>query len=135
MHAPDAPCRIGGRPSRFLEILRGPQADLLLFAGLSPTPEAIHALQVLEESVAPLQEHMRVRYVFPSQAYASDAGMSEDDPQVIVDGLEKLHAVFGIERPEIVYVRPDGYIGLRTENLDGRSLSHYFQLIYAVAGQ
>jgi 2-polyprenyl-6-methoxyphenol hydroxylase-like FAD-dependent oxidoreductase len=135
MHAPDAPCRIGGRPSRLLEILRGPKADLLLFAGLSPTPEAIRALQVLEESVASLQEHVRVRYVFPSQAYASDAGMSVDDPQVIVDGLEKLHAVFGMERPEIVYVRPDGYIGLRTENLDARSLSYYFKLIYAVAGR
>jgi 2-polyprenyl-6-methoxyphenol hydroxylase-like FAD-dependent oxidoreductase len=130
MHAPDALCRIGGRPSHFLEMIRGPQADLLLFAGVSPTPQAIRALQGLEESVAPLQEHVRVRYVFPSQAYASDTGMSEDDPKVIVDGLENLHAVFGIKRPEIVYVRPDGYIGLRTENLDARSLSHYFKLIY-----
>ncbi len=45
------------------------------------------ALQAIEESVAFLREHLRVLYVFPSQAYASDAGMSEYDPKLIVDGL------------------------------------------------
>jgi hypothetical protein len=45
MHAPDAACRIGGRPTRLLEVIRGPQADLLLFSGLSPIPEMASALQ------------------------------------------------------------------------------------------
>jgi hypothetical protein len=103
MHAPDAACRIGGRPTRLLEVIRGPQADLLLFSGLSPTPEVASALQAIEESVASLREHLRVLYVFPSQAYASDAGMNEYDPKLIVDGLEKLHATLGIREPEIVY--------------------------------
>jgi 2-polyprenyl-6-methoxyphenol hydroxylase-like FAD-dependent oxidoreductase len=132
MHAPDALCRIGGKPSRLLEIIRGPQADLLLFAGLSPTPETIFLLQRLEECVVSLKDHVRVSYVFPSQAYANDAGMSEGDKKVIVDGLERLHSVFGIRSPEVVYVRPDGYIGLRTEKLDAQSLLQYLQLIYAV---
>jgi FAD binding domain len=57
-----------------------PQADILLFAGLSPMPETMKALRAIEETVASLGEHLRV--VFTSQAYASDAGMSEDDPKV-----------------------------------------------------
>jgi 2-polyprenyl-6-methoxyphenol hydroxylase-like FAD-dependent oxidoreductase len=130
MHAPDAVCRIGGRPSRLLEIIRGPQADLLLFAGLSPTPETVSALRALEENVASLLDHLRVRYVFPSQASASDAGMSEDDPKVIVDGLEKLHSTFGVRGPEIVYLRPDGYIGLRTQDLGPHRLRAYLGHIY-----
>jgi 2-polyprenyl-6-methoxyphenol hydroxylase-like FAD-dependent oxidoreductase len=131
MHAPDSVCRVGGRPSRLLEIIRGPQADLLLFAGLSPTPEVVRALRALEESAASLRDHLRVRYVFPSQAYASDAGISEDDPKVIVDGLEKLHTTFGIREPEIVYLRPDGYIGLRAQDLRKQTLIEYLGLIYA----
>jgi 2-polyprenyl-6-methoxyphenol hydroxylase-like FAD-dependent oxidoreductase len=130
MHTPDALCRVGGRPSRLLEIIRGPQADLLLFTGLSPTPETVSSLRAIDESVASLREHLRVRYVFPSQAYASDAAMSEDDPRVIVDGLEKLHTTFGIEEPEIVYIRPDGYIGLRTQELHPQRLRNYLGQIY-----
>jgi hypothetical protein len=71
-----------------------------------------------------------VRYVFPSQAYASDAGMSEDDPRVMVDGLEKLHITSGIREPEIVYIRPDGYIGLRTLELHPQRLRNYLGQIY-----
>ena len=131
MHAPDALCRIGGKPSRLLEIIRGPLADLLLFAGLSPTPQTISTLQRLAASVGPLQAYVRVRHIFPSQAYASEAGMHENDPRVIVDGLEKLHSVFGITRPEVVYLRPDGYIGLRTGHLEAESLFQYLRQIYA----
>ena len=131
MRAPDAACRIGGRQSHLLEIIRGPQADLLLFSGLSPAPETVRALRVIEESVVALREHLRVRYVFPSQAYANNAGMGEHDPNVIVDGLEKLHTAFGILKPEIVYLRPDGYIGLRTQNLQEKTLFEYLRIIYA----
>jgi 2-polyprenyl-6-methoxyphenol hydroxylase-like FAD-dependent oxidoreductase len=131
LQAPDAPCRIGGRPSRLLEVIRGPQADLLLFAGLTPTVEATKTLRSIEESVRPLREHLRVRYVFPSWAYLSKVGMSEDDPNVIVDGLEKLHVAFGIREPEIVYLRPDGYIGLRSQDMKTQTLLDYLSLIYA----
>jgi 2-polyprenyl-6-methoxyphenol hydroxylase-like FAD-dependent oxidoreductase len=130
-HTPDALCRIGGRPSRLLEIIRGPQADLLLFAGLSPTPETVHALRAIEASTTSFKRYVRVLYVFPSQGYASAAGMDESDPRVIVDGLEKLHAAFGIRAPEIVFLRPDGYIGLRTQLLEKKALFDYLGLIYA----
>jgi 2-polyprenyl-6-methoxyphenol hydroxylase-like FAD-dependent oxidoreductase len=130
-HTSDGSCRIGGRPSRLLDILRGPQADLLLFAGLSPTPETIRALRAIEASVLSLRDHLRVFYVYPSQAWATEAGASEDDPSVIVDGLEKLHTSFGIREAEIVYLRPDGYIGLRTQNLGKQTLLEYLGLIYA----
>jgi 2-polyprenyl-6-methoxyphenol hydroxylase-like FAD-dependent oxidoreductase len=130
LHVPDATCRVGGRASSLLEVIRGPEADLLLFTGLSPTPATVGALQVLEQSVAGLGKCLRVHYVFPSQAYANDAGLGEHDPRVIVDGLEKLHSGFGIREPELVYIRPDGYVGLRTRNLRKQALLGYLSLIY-----
>jgi hypothetical protein len=69
--------------------------------------------------------------VFPSQAYANDVGISENDPRVIVDGLAKLHSVYGVKGPEVVYLRPDGYIGLRTQNLGEETLFEYLSLIYS----
>jgi 2-polyprenyl-6-methoxyphenol hydroxylase-like FAD-dependent oxidoreductase len=131
LQAPDAPLRVGGRPSRLLEVIRGPQADLLLFAGMSPEAEVVEAFGGVKKRLVPLREHLRVRYVFPSQAYASKLGMSENDPDVIVDGLQKLHAAFGIREPEAVYLRPDGYIGLRSQNMNEQTLRDYLGLIFA----
>jgi 2-polyprenyl-6-methoxyphenol hydroxylase-like FAD-dependent oxidoreductase len=131
LHVPDAECRLGGRPTRLFEIIRGPQADLLLFTGSSPTLETLSALQAIEHSVVPLGEHLHVYYVFRSQADVSDAGLREDDRKVIVDGLEKIEAAFGIQEPELVYIRPDGYIGLRTQDLRNGTLLEYLSLIYS----
>jgi 2-polyprenyl-6-methoxyphenol hydroxylase-like FAD-dependent oxidoreductase len=131
LHVPDAACRVGGRPTRLFEIIRGPQADLLLFAGSSPTPETLSALRAVEHSVVPLGEHLHVYYVFPSQAYASDSGLREDDSRVIVDGLAKIEAAFGVQEAELVYIRLDGYIGLRTQDLRSRTLLEYLSLIYS----
>jgi 2-polyprenyl-6-methoxyphenol hydroxylase-like FAD-dependent oxidoreductase len=128
---PDAVCRVGGRPAHLLEIFRGTHATILLFAGTAPTPSKLLELEKLEESVAPLGDHVRVHYVFPSEQYALDAGFGSDDPRVIVDGLERIRVVFGVDAPEVMYVRPDSYIGLRTEHLEPHRLAGYLQKIYA----
>lgn len=130
LRVPDAACREGGRATRLFEVIRGPQADLLLFGGPSPSPETVTALRALERSVASLGKRLRVHYVFPSQALASAAGFREDDPSVIVDGLERLQLAFGIREPEAVYLRPDGYIGLRSQELTPPALHAYLEGIY-----
>jgi hypothetical protein len=93
--------------------------------------EVVREFRAIKNRLLPLREHLQLRYVFPSQAYASKLGMSENDPDVIVDGLQKLHAVFGIREPEAVYLRPDGYIGLRSQNMKEQTLRDYLGLIYA----
>lgn len=131
LHVPDVECRAGGRPSRLSEIIRGPQANLLLFTGTSPAAATVSALRLIEQRVGRLREYLRVSFVFPSQAYANDAGFVEDDPRAIVDGLGTLQSAFGIRNPELVYIRPDGYIGLRTRQLGVQSLLEYLYIIYS----
>jgi 2-polyprenyl-6-methoxyphenol hydroxylase-like FAD-dependent oxidoreductase len=130
LHVPDAACRVGGSPTLLLKVIRGPQADLLLFSGSSPGPQTMTALRAVARSVAPLGDRLRVHYVFPSQALANDAGFREDDASVIVDGLERLQRAFGIREPEAVYLRPDGYIGLRNQDLAPRAIREYLETIY-----
>ena len=129
-HVLDVPCRLGSRAAGVFEILRGPQATLLLFAGVTPTNETLSAMRTVGEAVAPLGPHLRVHYIFASEADAEAAGMS--GASVIIDGGQNMQAAFGMRQPEMVYIRPDGYIGLRTKDPDVDELWRYLNLIYAV---
>jgi 2-polyprenyl-6-methoxyphenol hydroxylase-like FAD-dependent oxidoreductase len=134
LRVPDGACRVGGRPSRLWEIIRGPQADLLLFAGAAPDPQTISMLRAAELSIAPLKEHLRVYFLFASEDHAKDLGLCEHDPKVIIDSLDQLRAAFGVTRPETIYLRPDGYIGLRTQDLCPERLLSYLSRIYRITG-
>jgi hypothetical protein len=126
----DAVCRSGGQPTSLLEIIRGPQADLLLFAGIKPTREAAGVLRRIEQCVYSLGSYLHAHFVFVSEADARDAGFDGDDAKVIVDGQERLQAAFGIRDPEDVYIRPDGYIGFRARDPREQTLLDYLRLIY-----
>ena len=65
-------------------------------------------------------------YVFASEFDADAAWIS--DPAVITDGAPPADRIRKT-KPEVVYVRSDGYIGLRTESLDGHPLLRYLRLI------
>jgi len=69
-----------------------------------------------------------VHYVLTSEADIAAAGIS--DTSVIADDGQYLKIVFGTRKPEIIYFRPDGYIGLRTQNLDRSMLIEYLTLMY-----
>jgi 2-polyprenyl-6-methoxyphenol hydroxylase-like FAD-dependent oxidoreductase len=135
-HVPDVACRRNGRATGLFEILRGTRANLLLFAGATPTIETVAALRTIKQAVAPFESSLCVHYVFTSELDADAAGIN--DASVITDGGQYLETAFGMTKPEIIYVRPDGYIGLRTQNLNRSTLIEYLNLIYAMrqaAGQ
>ncbi len=120
-------CRTAAGVIRLFDIVRGTRATVLLFAGVGRTARTIEALRAVKESVKLLEPHLRVQYVFASEA---DAGAA-DQPEAIFDGSQRLQTAFGFHQPEIVYVRPDGYIGLRTQDLDPRALREYLGGIYS----
>jgi hypothetical protein len=113
-HVPAAPFRIGGRAAKLFDALRGTQANLLLFAGVTPSVQTINALRDMKRAVEPLASHLRVNNIFASEADAEQAGATDEN--TIVDGAQHLQTAFGMHDPEIIYVRPDGYIGLRTQD-------------------
>ena len=51
---------------------------------------------------------------------------------VITDGAARMQEAFGLRAPEMIYIRPDGYIGLRSNDLRQEKLLDYLALIYAV---
>lgn len=127
---PDADCRVGGSGARLRDILRGPHATLLLFAGDEPTAATVAALEGVARVVGPLGTHVKVHYVFPSEGWADRSGHPHDSPAVVVDGLFQVRHALGVDGPEVVYVRPDGHIGLRTVDLDPEGVLGYLRLVY-----
>jgi len=130
-HVLDASCKIGNRANTLFDIIRGTHGNLFFFVGDNPSPSTISRLRAVEQSVAPLKSHLRTHYIVACEAGADTA--TSDGASVITDGAQYLQTVFGLRAPEIIYVRPDGYIGLRTQHLDDRGLVDYLDLIYAKA--
>jgi hypothetical protein len=104
---------------------------LFLFGGTDSPSNTISALRAIEQSCAPLKAHLRIHYIVASEVDTKNFAL--DGASVIVDGAQRLQTIFGLSVPKIIYVRPDGYIGLRTQNLDDRGLLDYLDLIYAKA--
>jgi hypothetical protein len=74
-----------------------------------------------------------VRYIFALEPDADEAGIS--GASVITDGAQHLQLAFRMRQPELIYIQPDGYIGLRTQDLTGSTLRKYLALIYAMTSR
>jgi 2-polyprenyl-6-methoxyphenol hydroxylase-like FAD-dependent oxidoreductase len=127
-HIPDAPCRRNGRVERLFDIVRGPSANLLLFAGVDPDKETIASLTATEKTLGHLKSQLRTHLIFASEGDAARAKL--DDGSIIIDGGAHLQTALGMSTPEVIYVRPDGYIGLRCQHLDNGSLEEYLKRVY-----
>lgn len=126
-YLPHAPCRLGGVGGSIRDLLRQPQAVVLVHLDDAADAGQVRAI---DSSVHRLASHVRVHYVFSSEARAARAAVQPDDPRAIIDGSGQVRQALGLRSPEIVYVRPDGYIGLRAPTLDPLVLRSYLATIY-----
>src|SRR5215467_3036528 len=126
---PDVPCRLDGKATHLFEVIRGTKAHLFLFAGKTPTNETLEALKRIDASMRPIQQHLRVLYVFASEAQIRNCGIP--DANIITDGGGHLQQALGWHDAETMYVRPDGYIGLRANGAAEATLFAYLAQIYA----
>jgi hypothetical protein len=126
---PDAPCRLGARATRLFEIIRGEEAQLMLFAGPAPDEVVYGRLREIAAALSGSAAPLRVLYVFASEAHMASAGVAPTD--AIVDGGGHVQHLLDLRGPEVIYVRPDGYIGLRTDDLRIEPIAEYLGRIYA----
>jgi 2-polyprenyl-6-methoxyphenol hydroxylase-like FAD-dependent oxidoreductase len=127
---PDAVCRVAGTGTHLRHLLRDRRATLLLAVGDEPFPVVVERLDAIAALGAPLERWLRVLHVFPSEGWAERSGHPHDDPDVLVDGLFEVRRALQLTGPEVLYVRPDGYVGLRTRSLDPTSVLAYLRGVY-----
>jgi 2-polyprenyl-6-methoxyphenol hydroxylase-like FAD-dependent oxidoreductase len=112
--APDAPCHDAtGKPIRLFDIFRGPLFTLLAFgAGFTEIVPAINA-----------------RYNRSVHAYAVVRSGEDAESAGIVDTDGHVHRAYGIDTDTLVLIRPDGYIGMITQQRPEGALDEYLSQV------
>ena len=117
-----------GRESvRFFQRLRGTTHHLVLFAGALATAETHQRLQALADATMRahpdrIESHLIVPHELPEDL----AGKGE----ILLDPRGELHHRYGARSACLYVVRPDGYIGFRSQPPDPEALKSYFSQIF-----
>ena len=117
-----------GRDSvRFFQRLRGTEHHLVLFAGALATAETHHRLQALADAtVRAYPDRIEAHLVVPHELPGDLAGKGE----ILLDPRGELHHRYGARSACLYVVRPDGYIGFRSQPPDPEALTSYFSQIF-----
>lgn len=120
--APDAVLRGGaGEPVHLFELLRGVGSTLLLFTGRQPADRG-------PDGAARERARRLAAQLGRADVKVVVLGAPEDGGYADPDG--HAHAAYGVEATAAVLVRPDGYIGVRSDPLDERALGRALDRIF-----
>ena len=100
---------------------------LVLFAGVHATGETHQRLQALADATIHayadrIEPHLVVSHELPEDR----AGKGE----LLLDPRGELHHYYGAQSACLYVVRPDGYIGFRSQPPDSGALRSYFTKIF-----
>ena len=123
-----APLFVRDRRVTLFGLLRGPRHALLLFAGVSSAIDARARLDALATEVAR-------RHGDLIDVYLVDAGREPESAptgtSLIHDRNQELQRRYGAQRDCLYLIRPDGYIGFRSEPAELSVLRRYLDRVFA----
>jgi len=117
--------------ARLFDLLRGTGHHLLLFEGDHPSAD-VHenlgslARQVRDRSGASIEPQIAI-------GAASRPGSLSWDGPVILDTDRSLHHRFGASAACLYLIRPDGYVGYRSDSADARKLRAYLDRLFVTS--
>jgi hypothetical protein len=115
------------RTRSVLPRLRGTMHHLVLFAGAHATGETHRRLQALADSTIHaypdrIEPHLVVSHELPEDRVGKG--------ELLLDPRGELHHSYGARSACLYVVRPDGYIGFRSQPPDSEALRSYFTKIF-----
>jgi 2-polyprenyl-6-methoxyphenol hydroxylase-like FAD-dependent oxidoreductase len=129
--APDASplADTDGDTLRLFDVLRSTKHTLLLFAGVEQEADTWKRLDIVAEQV-------RERYGTQIQVYQVAPGNTRQigqgaSTELLLDPELVLHHRFGAHAECLYLVRPDGYVGFRSQPANGASLQDYLGRIFS----
>jgi 2-polyprenyl-6-methoxyphenol hydroxylase-like FAD-dependent oxidoreductase len=123
-HAPDVP--IDGEKTLF-DLIRHTRSTLLLFDGAAPTPEGYANLTDIARRVRERWDaHVAVWIVVPRRAIPPQL---EGEKDVLLDPRGALHRRYGSGSETLYLIRPDGYVGFRSQPATWKALEEHLSLI------
>lgn len=128
-HAPDGTVFLptSDAPVRLFEVLRTPRHTLLLFDGRAATAAGYRNLAEIARRVRDrYQDLVTAHIVVPRDA--PPQGLDWDG-SVLLDPEGDLHHRYGAGSESLYLIRPDGYVGYRSQPADGDRLFAYLSSI------
>jgi 2-polyprenyl-6-methoxyphenol hydroxylase-like FAD-dependent oxidoreductase len=118
------------RPTTLFELLRGPKHTLLLFPGADHEAKSWQRLAELAQSVERgLGDLINIYFV------AIEAASVPSNPKfhgrLVLDPERSLHYRYGAETECLYLIRPDGYVGYRSEPATASALHDYLGRIFS----
>ncbi len=127
--APDGEVHTAGaaEPSTLFEQIRGFSHFALLFAGLHPDPiHPVDLQNVLLQIKERYSDFVRCLVIIP----ANQTVPGEFEEQTLVDKDGSLHHKYGAAHNCLYLVRPDGYVGFRSQPIELEQLQKYLERAY-----
>jgi 2-polyprenyl-6-methoxyphenol hydroxylase-like FAD-dependent oxidoreductase len=113
-----------GAPRCLFHLLRHAKHTLLLFDGAAATPDGYRSLAAIARRAAERKAPgVEAWIVVPRAERPAELA---DGERVVLDPEGALHARFGAGAECLYLVRPDGYVGFRSQPADGEALEAYF---------
>jgi hypothetical protein len=119
----------GHRATTLFELLRGPKHTLLLFPGAYHEGTSWHRLMELAKSVDAAVGDL-INTFFVAAEAASVPSELRSSERVVLDPERSLHYRYGAETECLYLVRPDGYVGYRSEPATASALHDYLRRIF-----
>jgi len=123
-HAPDVAIN---DETHLFDLIRHTRSTLLLFDGAAPTPEGYENLSSIARRVRERWDaHVAVWIVVPRRAAPAQLQNTED---VLLDPRSALHRRYGAGSECLYLIRPDGYVGFRSQPATWKALEEHLSLI------
>ena len=117
----------GAMPRRLFDVIRGKQHVALLFDGAAATAEGYQNLETIARRIrARYGKHVVVHVVVP---HATAPRALEWDGSLLLDGHRALHRRYGAGSECLYVIRPDGYIGYRSQPAQVEPVMGYLSTI------
>lgn len=114
---------------RLYEIMRAPCSHLLLFSGMNPSRQAwdqMRAVAAVGERYAKVMKTIHI--------VGADNARELDGTHGVIykDYPLRAHELYAAERPRLYFIRPDGYVGLKSDSLDAASIEKFCRSNFTV---
>jgi hypothetical protein len=122
--APDAAVRrtADGTAVRLFELMPGTRHTLLLFAGRGTSVEdVVRRRTILDEVARGRGDLINPYLIIPGLGQAADSGSAE----MLLDPDGSAHRAYGADDEMLYLVRPDSYVGYRSQPAVGTKLREY----------